>query len=31
MHCAKEAKEKKLTGDAEKTFIKECKEGKKAS
>ncbi len=31
MHCAKEAKEKKLTGDAEKTFIKECKEGKKAN
>ncbi|MEO8061813.1 MAG: PsiF family protein [Pseudomonadota bacterium] len=31
MHCAREAKEKKLTGDAEKTFVKECKEGKKAN
>ena len=29
-HCEKMAKEKKLTGDAEKTFVKECKEGKKA-
>lgn len=27
-HCEKEAKEKKLTGDAEKKFVKECKEGK---
>jgi hypothetical protein len=31
MHCAKEAREKKLTGDAEKTFVKECKEGKKSN
>ena len=31
MHCAKEAREKKLTGDAEKTFIKECRAGKKAN
>jgi hypothetical protein len=31
MHCAREAKEKKLTGDAQKSFIKECKEGKKAN
>ena len=29
-HCEKQAKEKKLTGDAEKQFLKECK-GKKAS
>jgi Spy/CpxP family protein refolding chaperone len=28
-HCEKLAKEKKLTGDAEKTFVKDCKEGKK--
>jgi psiF repeat-containing protein len=28
-HCEKQAKEKKLTGDAEKTFVKDCKEGKK--
>ena len=31
MHCAREAKEKKLTGDAEKAFIKECKEARKAN
>jgi len=31
MHCVREAKEKKLTGDAEKTFVKECKQGKKAN
>jgi len=31
MHCEKQAKEKKLTGDEEKKFVKECKEGKKAS
>jgi hypothetical protein len=24
-HCYKQAQEKKLTGDAEKTFVKECK------
>jgi hypothetical protein len=29
MHCEKQAHEKKLTGEAEKTFVKECKEGKK--
>ena len=28
MHCEKQAKEKKLMGDEEKKFIKECKEGK---
>ena len=28
-HCEKQAREKKLTGDAEKTFVKDCKEGKK--
>jgi hypothetical protein len=28
-HCEKMAKEKKLTGDAEKTYVKDCKEGKK--
>jgi psiF repeat len=27
-HCEKQAKEKKLMGDEEKKFIKECKEGK---
>ena len=27
-HCEKQAKEKKLTGDEEKKFLKECKEGK---
>jgi hypothetical protein len=31
MHCAKEARERKLTGDAEKAFIKECRAGKKAN
>ena len=31
MHCEKEAKAKKLTGDEEKTFVKECREGKKKS
>ena len=30
-HCEKEAKSKKLTGDDEKKFVKECKEGKAAS
>jgi len=30
MHCEKQAHEKKLTGDEEKKFVKECKEGKKA-
>ena len=30
MHCEKQAREKKLTGDAEKTFVKECKEGRQA-
>jgi hypothetical protein len=30
-HCMKEAKEKKLSGDAEKAFVKECKEAKKAN
>jgi Spy/CpxP family protein refolding chaperone len=29
MHCEKLAHEKKLTGEAEKAFIKECKEGRK--
>ena len=28
-HCEKQAKEKKLTGDAGKEFVKECREGKK--
>jgi len=28
-HCEKQAKEKKLMGDEEKKFVKECKEGKK--
>jgi hypothetical protein len=31
MHCEKQAREKKLTGDAEKTFVKECRAGKKAN
>jgi hypothetical protein len=31
MHCEKQAHEKKLTGDEEKKFVKECKEGKKAN
>ena len=30
-HCEKQAKEKKLDGDDEKKFVKDCKEGKKAS
>lgn len=30
MHCEKQAKEKKLTGSAEKEFVKECREGKKS-
>ena len=30
-HCDKQAKEKKLTGEAKETFMKECKEGKKAN
>jgi len=29
MHCEKQAHAKKLTGEAEKAFVKECKEGKK--
>lgn len=28
-YCEKQAKEKKLTGDAEKTFVKDCHAGKK--
>ena len=28
-HCQKQARAKKLTGDAEKTFVKDCKEGRK--
>jgi len=28
-HCEKQAKEKKLMGDEEKKFVKECKDGKK--
>lgn len=31
MHCEKEAKAKGLTGDAEKTFVKDCRAGKKPS
>lgn len=31
MHCEKEAKAKNLTGDDEKKFVKECREGKKSS
>jgi hypothetical protein len=30
VHCEKEAKAKKLTGDDEKKFVKECREGKKS-
>jgi Spy/CpxP family protein refolding chaperone len=30
MHCEKMAKAKNLTGDDEKKFVKECREGKKA-
>jgi hypothetical protein len=29
MHCEKEARSKKLTGDDASKFIKECKEGRK--
>lgn len=29
MHCEKEAKAKKLSGDDAAKFVKECKEGKK--
>ena len=29
MHCEKQAHEKKLTGDEEKKFVKDCKEGRK--
>jgi Spy/CpxP family protein refolding chaperone len=29
MHCQREAKAKKLTGDEAAKFVKECKEGKK--
>ena len=28
MHCEKEARAKKLSGDDEKKFVKECREGK---
>ena len=28
MHCEKEARAKKLTGDDAKKFVKECREGK---
>jgi len=31
MHCEKLAKAKNLTGDDEKKFVKECREGKKPS
>jgi hypothetical protein len=30
LHCEKQAHEKKLTGDDEKKFVKECRDGKKA-
>jgi hypothetical protein len=30
MHCEKLAKSKGLTGDDEKKFVKECREGKKS-
>lgn len=30
MHCEKEAKARNLAGDAAKTFVKECREGKKS-
>lgn len=30
MHCEKEARARKLSGAAEKNFVKECKEGKTA-
>ena len=30
-HCEKEAKAKKLSGDEEKKFVKDCTEGKAAS
>ena len=29
MYCDKQAKEKKLTGDEEKKFVKECRDAKK--
>jgi hypothetical protein len=31
MHCEKQAKEKKLTGDQKDKFVKECKAGNKAN
>jgi hypothetical protein len=31
MHCEKQAKEKKLTGDEKDKFVKECKAGNKAN
>ena len=31
IHCEKEAKAKGLTGDAEKTFVKDCRAGKNPS
>ena len=30
MHCDKQAKEKKLTGEEKEKFVKECKEGSHA-
>ena len=30
MHCEKQAKEKKLTGEEKEKFVKECKEGNHA-
>jgi Spy/CpxP family protein refolding chaperone len=30
MHCEKQAREKKLTGDEKDKFVKECKQGKGA-
>jgi hypothetical protein len=31
MHCAKQAKDKRLTAEAARKFIKECKEAKKSN
>ena len=31
MHCEKQAKEKKLTGDEKDKFVKECSAGNKAN
>lgn len=30
MHCEKEAKEKKLSGDEARKFVKECRDGKES-